>query len=145
MGNILVENPDGKRALRRTRHRWVYDIKMDHRKIGLGMWKKHFLWSHLDTRRCLGNYMYLIYFCCYIFIVFCTIFIFSCWLCNWLLNQHAKIKNHIEFRKWCAKLSKFTYVTNWQCCKYLNLYWNVKYAVVDYLNHRRRPSFDNWF
>jgi hypothetical protein len=32
--NILVGNPDGKRPLRRSRRRWVDNIKMDLREIG---------------------------------------------------------------------------------------------------------------
>jgi hypothetical protein len=32
---ILVGKPEGKRPLGRPRHRWVDDIKMDHREIGL--------------------------------------------------------------------------------------------------------------
>jgi hypothetical protein len=31
---ILVGNPEGKRPLGRPRHRWVDNIKMDHREIG---------------------------------------------------------------------------------------------------------------
>jgi hypothetical protein len=30
---ILVGNAEGKRPLGRLRHRWVYNIKMDHREI----------------------------------------------------------------------------------------------------------------
>jgi hypothetical protein len=33
---ILVGKPEGKRPLRRSRHRWVNNIKMDLREIGLG-------------------------------------------------------------------------------------------------------------
>jgi hypothetical protein len=33
---ILVRKPEGKRPLRRPRHRWVDNIKIDPRKIGLG-------------------------------------------------------------------------------------------------------------
>jgi hypothetical protein len=32
---ILVGNPEGKRAIKRPRRRWVDDIKMDLREIGL--------------------------------------------------------------------------------------------------------------
>jgi hypothetical protein len=32
---ILVGKPEGKRPLRRPRHRWVNNIKMDLREIGL--------------------------------------------------------------------------------------------------------------
>jgi hypothetical protein len=32
---ILVGNPEGKRPLGRPRHRWVDNIKMDLREIGL--------------------------------------------------------------------------------------------------------------
>jgi hypothetical protein len=31
---ILVENPEGKRPVGRLRHRWVDNIKMNHREIG---------------------------------------------------------------------------------------------------------------
>jgi hypothetical protein len=31
---ILVGRPEGKRPLGRPRHRWVDNIKMDHREIG---------------------------------------------------------------------------------------------------------------
>jgi hypothetical protein len=31
---ILVGNPEGRRTLRRPRHRWVDNIKMDLREIG---------------------------------------------------------------------------------------------------------------
>jgi hypothetical protein len=31
---ILVRKPEGKRSLRRPRHRWEYNIKMDLREIG---------------------------------------------------------------------------------------------------------------
>jgi hypothetical protein len=33
---ILVGKPEGKRPLGRPRHRWVDNIKMDLREIGLG-------------------------------------------------------------------------------------------------------------
>jgi hypothetical protein len=33
---ILVEKPDGKRPVGSPRHRWVDNIKMGHREIGLG-------------------------------------------------------------------------------------------------------------
>jgi hypothetical protein len=33
---ILVEKPEGKRPLARSRHRWVDNIKVDLREIGLG-------------------------------------------------------------------------------------------------------------
>jgi hypothetical protein len=33
---ILVGKPEGKRPLRRPRHRWVDNIKMDLREIGWG-------------------------------------------------------------------------------------------------------------
>jgi hypothetical protein len=36
---ILVGMPEGKRPLGRTRHRWVDNIKMDHREIG---------WDNMD-------------------------------------------------------------------------------------------------
>jgi hypothetical protein len=34
--NILVAKPEGKRPLRRPRHRWEDNIKMDFREIGWG-------------------------------------------------------------------------------------------------------------
>jgi hypothetical protein len=34
LGEILVENPEGKRPLERPRRRWVDNIKMDLREIG---------------------------------------------------------------------------------------------------------------
>jgi hypothetical protein len=34
---VLVEKPEGKRPLRRPRHRWKDGIKMDLREIGLGV------------------------------------------------------------------------------------------------------------
>jgi hypothetical protein len=34
-----VGRPDGRRPLRRSRHRWVYDIEINRRKIG---------WSDVD-------------------------------------------------------------------------------------------------
>jgi hypothetical protein len=33
---ILVGKPDGKRQLERPRHRWMDNIKMDFREMGLG-------------------------------------------------------------------------------------------------------------
>jgi hypothetical protein len=33
---ILVEKPEGKRPLGRPRHRWMDNIKMDHKEIGWG-------------------------------------------------------------------------------------------------------------
>jgi hypothetical protein len=33
---ILVESPDKKRPLGRPWHRWVYNIKMDLQKVGMG-------------------------------------------------------------------------------------------------------------
>jgi hypothetical protein len=36
--NILVGRPEGRRPLGRPRRRWEDNIKMDLRKMGLGMW-----------------------------------------------------------------------------------------------------------
>jgi hypothetical protein len=33
---VLVEKSEGKRLLRRPRHRWEYNIKMDSQEVGLG-------------------------------------------------------------------------------------------------------------
>jgi hypothetical protein len=33
---VLVEKPEGRRPLGRTRHRWEDNIKMDLREVGLG-------------------------------------------------------------------------------------------------------------
>jgi hypothetical protein len=44
---ILVRNPKGKRCLRRPRHRWKYNIRMDLREIG---WKG-VVWMHLTQDR----------------------------------------------------------------------------------------------
>jgi hypothetical protein len=35
---VLVAKPEGKRPLRRPRHRWVDGIRMDLREIGCGVW-----------------------------------------------------------------------------------------------------------
>jgi hypothetical protein len=37
IGEILVVKAEGKRPLRRPRHRWVDNIKMDLREIGWGV------------------------------------------------------------------------------------------------------------
>jgi hypothetical protein len=42
---ILVGKPEGKRPLGRSRHRWVDNIKMDHRGIG---WSG-LTWLRLET------------------------------------------------------------------------------------------------
>jgi hypothetical protein len=44
---ILVEKPEGKRPLERTRHRWEDGIKMDLREIGWGVVD----WIHLAQDR----------------------------------------------------------------------------------------------
>jgi hypothetical protein len=33
---LLVGKPEGKKPLRRPRHRWVDNIKMDHGEVGCG-------------------------------------------------------------------------------------------------------------
>jgi hypothetical protein len=35
---ILVGKPERKRPLRRSRHRWEGNIKMDLMEVGLGVW-----------------------------------------------------------------------------------------------------------
>jgi hypothetical protein len=50
--------------------------------------------SQLNPVRTLTPYVFKIHF-----IIIIIIFIFLCWLCNWLLqllSQHVKIKNWIE-------------------------------------------------
>jgi hypothetical protein len=44
---ILVGNPDGKRPLGRPRRRWVDNIKVDLKEIGLGV----MVWTHLAQDR----------------------------------------------------------------------------------------------
>jgi hypothetical protein len=34
--SILMGKPEGKRPIGRPRHRWVYNIKMEHRETGWG-------------------------------------------------------------------------------------------------------------
>jgi hypothetical protein len=36
MGRVLVVNPEGKRSLRRPRHRWEDNIKMNLQEVGWG-------------------------------------------------------------------------------------------------------------
>jgi hypothetical protein len=52
---ILVGRPEGRRPLRRPRHRWEDNIKMDPREIGFGDvdWI-HLAWDR-DTWRALVN------------------------------------------------------------------------------------------
>jgi hypothetical protein len=45
--NILVRNPEEKRPLGRTRLRWVNDIRMDLKEIGLAIVD----WIHLTKYR----------------------------------------------------------------------------------------------
>jgi hypothetical protein len=45
---ILVGKPEGKRALRKPRHMWVYNIKMDLREIGEIVWIG-FIWLRVGT------------------------------------------------------------------------------------------------
>jgi hypothetical protein len=35
---VLVEKPEGKRPLGRSRHKWEDGLKMDLRETGLGVW-----------------------------------------------------------------------------------------------------------
>jgi hypothetical protein len=35
---VLVGKPEGKRPLKRLRHRWEYGIRMDLRETGWGVW-----------------------------------------------------------------------------------------------------------
>ena len=35
---VLVRKPEGKRPLRRPRHRWEDNIKMDLQEVGFGLW-----------------------------------------------------------------------------------------------------------
>jgi hypothetical protein len=52
---ILVGNPEGKRPLRRTRRRWVDNIKMDLREIGWDGMDWNDLAQDWDQRRALVN------------------------------------------------------------------------------------------
>jgi hypothetical protein len=45
---ILVGKPEGKRPLGRPRRRWVDNIKMDLRVIGLGVWTG-LIWLGIGT------------------------------------------------------------------------------------------------
>jgi hypothetical protein len=45
---IVVGKPEGERPLRRSRHRWKDNIRMDLREIG---WKG-VDWTHLVQNRC---------------------------------------------------------------------------------------------
>jgi hypothetical protein len=38
MYRVLVGKPEGKRPLRRSRHRWEDNIKMDLQEVGCGLW-----------------------------------------------------------------------------------------------------------
>jgi hypothetical protein len=51
---VLVGKPDGKRPLRRLRHRWEDEVRMDVRGIdsgrgGLGSTSDELLWMRLST------------------------------------------------------------------------------------------------
>jgi hypothetical protein len=48
MYRVLVGEPEGKKPLRRTRHRWEDGIKMDLREIGWGVWSG-FSWLRIGT------------------------------------------------------------------------------------------------
>jgi hypothetical protein len=45
---IFVRKPDGKRPVGRPRHRWVHNIKMDLREIGLGA-MDGLIWPRIGT------------------------------------------------------------------------------------------------
>jgi hypothetical protein len=45
---ILVGKPEGKRPLRRTRRRWVDNIKLDLREIGWAEWTG-LMWLRIGT------------------------------------------------------------------------------------------------
>jgi hypothetical protein len=45
---VLVRKPEGKRPLGRPRRRWEDGIRMDLRKIGLGVWIE-FDWLRIGT------------------------------------------------------------------------------------------------
>jgi hypothetical protein len=48
MYKILVGKPEGNRPLRRPRHRWEDNIKMDLREIGFGV-QTEFIWLRIGT------------------------------------------------------------------------------------------------
>jgi len=43
-----VGKPEGKRPVRRPRHRWDYNIKMDLQEVGLGAWTG-LIWIRIKT------------------------------------------------------------------------------------------------
>jgi hypothetical protein len=45
---VLVGKPEGKRPLRRLRHRWEDGIRMGLREIGWGLWSE-FTWLRIGT------------------------------------------------------------------------------------------------
>jgi hypothetical protein len=45
---VLVGNHEGKRTFGRLRCRWEYEIRMDLRKIGWGVWSG-FIWLRIGT------------------------------------------------------------------------------------------------
>jgi hypothetical protein len=45
---MLVEKPEGKRCLRRPRHRWEDNIKTQLKEIGIGLWIG-FIWLRIGT------------------------------------------------------------------------------------------------
>ena len=45
---VLVRKPDGKRLIGRLRHKWEENIKMDFRKLGLGLWTG-LIWLRIGT------------------------------------------------------------------------------------------------
>jgi hypothetical protein len=52
---LLVRKPEGKRPLRRPKHRWVDNIKMDILEIGWGIVDWIGLAQHRDKFRALVN------------------------------------------------------------------------------------------
>jgi hypothetical protein len=47
--NVLVGKPEGKKPLRRLRHRWEDGIGMDLREIGWGEGLSGFIWFKIGT------------------------------------------------------------------------------------------------
>jgi len=45
---VLVGKPEGKRQLGRPRRRWEDNIKMDHQKVGCGIWTEY-SWLRIGT------------------------------------------------------------------------------------------------
>ena len=45
---VLLGKPEGKRPLGRPRRRWVDNIRMDHRRLDVGMWTR-LGWPRIET------------------------------------------------------------------------------------------------